>query len=150
MPTVKAKTLTKAHRPGRVRRDRATAVVRRSPAYVMHGNRTTHVLLPIEEYERLLRAGEARELAAKLEDKTTQWVDAGNVALEIAGSWIATARKQSGLTQKQLADRLRVPQSQISRIERNPDRTTVRTMKRIAAALGVDAGTLLSFGVRRD
>lgn len=116
----------------------------------MRGNKATNKLTPIKGGEQFLRANEVRELTAKLEDKTTQWVDARDVALEIAGSWIAAARKRAGLTQKQLAERLGVPQSQISRIERNPDRTTVRTMKRIAAALNVEAGTLLSYDARTE
>jgi transcriptional regulator with XRE-family HTH domain len=33
-------------------------------------------------------------------------------------------------------------ESQISRIERNPDRTTVRTLKRIARALNVSVSSL--------
>ncbi|HOJ75383.1 MAG TPA: helix-turn-helix transcriptional regulator [Phycisphaerae bacterium] len=53
---------------------------------------------------------------------------------ELAGERIAAARKRAGLTQQQLAARLRVPQSQVSRIERNPEATTVRTLKKIARA----------------
>lgn len=104
--------------------------------------------MPIEEYERLLSAAEAQELAVRLDDPKTNWVKAEDAALEIAGSWIAKARKRAGLTQKQLAARLRVPQSQISRIEKHPERSTIKTMKRIAAALGVDIATLMSFAAR--
>ena len=64
-------------------------------------------------------------------------------ALELAAERIAKARKAKGLTQKQLGEKLNLPQSQISRIERNPDRTTVRTLKRIARALGVDVSSLV-------
>jgi ribosome-binding protein aMBF1 (putative translation factor) len=115
----------------------------------VRNNRPTHVLLRIDEYEELLRAREAHELIAKLEDPNTKWVPVDQAMMEIVGSWLAQARKKAGLTQKQLADRLRVPQSQISRIEKNPDRTTLRTMKRIAAALGVEVGELLSSAQRR-
>ena len=65
--------------------------------------------------------------------------------MQIAGSWIAEARKKAGLTQKQLADKMGMPQSQISRIEKRPDRTTMRTMKRVAAALEIDISALMSF-----
>jgi ribosome-binding protein aMBF1 (putative translation factor) len=116
----------------------------------MRDNRTTRLPAPISKRERFPRVKEARELIGKLEDPATKWIDARDFALEIAGSWIAAARKRAGLTQKRLADRLGVPQSQISRMERNPDRTTVRTMKRIAAALGVDATALLSFAARTE
>jgi DNA-binding XRE family transcriptional regulator len=116
--------------------------------YVVRNNRATHVLLPIDQYEELLNALEAHELAAKLDDPSTKWIPAEQAALQIAGSWLAEARKKAALTQKQLADRVGVPQSQISRIEKSPDHTTLRTMKRIAAALGVDIGTLMSFAAR--
>ena len=111
----------------------------------MRDDRPTHVILPIEEYDRLMDELEAQHLTEQLEDPKTEWVKAENAALEIAGTWIAKARKQAGLTQKQLAARLRVPQSQISRIEKHPERSTVKTMKRIAKALGIDIATLMSF-----
>ncbi len=116
---------------------------------MLRNNRPTHVLLPIDEYERLLAAVEAHKLGAKLEDRSTKWVKADDAALGIASSWIAQARGRAGLTQKQLADRLNMPQSQISRIERNPQHTTVRTMQRIGEALGLDLGALLSYAARK-
>jgi len=111
--------------------------------YVMEGDEATHVLVPIDEYDRLLATEMARDAVKKLQDKSVKWIDARDFALQLAGERIAKARKAAGLTQKQLAARLKVPQSQISRIERNPDRTTVRTLKRIAKALGVDVRALL-------
>jgi len=65
------------------------------------------------------------------------------LALQIAGDRIARARKAKNLTQKQLAEKLKVPQSQISRIEQNPDHTTIRRLKRIARALGFDVSVLI-------
>jgi ribosome-binding protein aMBF1 (putative translation factor) len=115
------------------------------PSYVYRNNRATHVLLTVDEYEQLANAAEAQQLIAKLEDPTTKWIPAEEAFVQIAGGWIADARKRAGLTQKQLADKMGMPQSQISRIEKNPDRTTMRTMKRIAAALEVDISALLSF-----
>jgi transcriptional regulator with XRE-family HTH domain len=47
------------------------------------------------------------------------------------------------LSQTQLGAKLNLPQSQISRIERNPDHTTLRTLKRVARALGVDVRALV-------
>ena len=112
-------------------------------AYVVEDDRCTHVLVPVEEYERLYRAAEVPELTAKLEDKDAEWIDADEFALKLAGSRIAAARKAKGLTQKALGKKLGLPQSQISRIERNPDHTTVRTLKRIARALGVNVSALV-------
>ncbi len=112
-------------------------------AQVEQGGRVTHVLVPVGEYERLVKASMVQSAAAKLEDQTTEWVDADQLARELAAQRIAKARKSAGLTQIQLGRKLRLPQSQISRIERNPDRTTVRTLKRIARALGVDVSALI-------
>lgn len=85
---------------------------------------------------------EAEEILDR-EHGPDDWVEADDVALELAGAWIAEARKAAGLTQKQLGQKLDIPQSQISRIERNPDHTTVRTLKKIAKALKVDIRDLI-------
>lgn len=112
-------------------------------AYVVKDDRPTYVLVPVEEYDRLVAAGMAERAMSKLNDKQVKWIDANALGVQLAGNRIAKARKAAGLTQKQLGDKLRFPQSQISRIERNPDRTAVRTLKRIARALGVDVSALL-------
>ena len=85
----------------------------------------------------------AAHAIAQIERGDEDFVDADDFALELAAERVARARKAAGLTQKQLGDKLKLPQSQISRIERNPDRTTVRTLKRIARALGVDVSALV-------
>lgn len=117
--------------------------------YLVQDDKPTHVVVPIEEYERMANIVEAQELAALAEDPTAEWIDAGDLALELAANYIAEARKKAGLTQSQLAARMGVPQSQISRIEKNPDRSTLRTMKRIAAALGMDIAAMLRFAEPR-
>ena len=104
---------------------------------------TTYVMLPLADYERLMEIVEAHELVDRLEDPKTEWIDFDDYKLQLAGGKIAAARKASNLTQIQLAKKLGVPQSQISRIERNPDQTTVRTLKRIAKAIGVDVKMLV-------
>ena len=111
--------------------------------YVVENGEPAYVLVPTEEYERMVKAEMARDAEKILEDPNVEWVDADEFALQLAADRIARARKAKNLTQKQLAQRLKVPQSQISRIERNPDRTTVRTLKRIARALGVDVSALI-------
>ena len=113
-------------------------------AYVVDNGEPTHVLVPIDEYERLIKIDMVQDTVAQIERGDDDFVDAGEFALELAAERIAAARKAKGLTQKQLGERLNLPQSQISRIERNPDRSTVRTLKRIARALGVDVGVLIS------
>lgn len=87
---------------------------------------------------------ERRDLVERLAAPAADWVDDAEARLIVAGGELAAARKRAGLTQKQLGERLALPQSQISRIEKNPDRATVRTMRRIANALGVDIGSLLA------
>lgn len=110
----------------------------------MDGDQPTHVLVPVDEYEELVKASMVeRAIATLADDDKVEWIDADDLALELAGMEIAAARKAAGLTQKQLGAKLGLPQSQISRIERNPDHTTVRTLKRIARALGVDVTALV-------
>jgi DNA-binding XRE family transcriptional regulator len=101
-------------------------------------------IVPKEELERLLQQAELQEMIGMLEDPNAKRVDLGNYKLRVAGSTVAAARKARGLTQVQLARQLKLPQSQISRIERNPDHTTVRTLKKIATALNVNARQLLA------
>lgn len=111
--------------------------------YVVDNGRTTHVLVPVEEYEKLIMSNMVSRAVAQIESGDDDFVNADDLALELAAERIAKARKARGMTQKQLGDKLKLPQSQISRIERNPDRTTVRTLKRIARALGVDVSALI-------
>lgn len=109
----------------------------------MRNGRTTHVIVPVDEYERLMLLDMGRSAAKNLDDPDDAFTDADQLGLELAGKQIAEARKARGLTQKALGDKLRLPQSQISRIERNPDRSSLKTLKRIAKALGVDVRALV-------
>ena len=150
MPASKTSKTPKASRTRGTRASLGVANRRvlSKPRYVIRNNRATHVLLTVDEYENLMNAAEAQELIAKLNDPSTKWIPAEQAFVQIAGSWIADARKKAGLTQKQLADKMGMPQSQISRIEKHPDRTTLRTMKRVAAALEIDISALLSFAAK--
>jgi transcriptional regulator with XRE-family HTH domain len=85
----------------------------------------------------------AKDAFEKLEDPNVQWISADDVAVEFATEELVKARKKAGLTQKQLGAKIGVPQSMISRIERRPDLTTVRTLKRIAKALNVDVNVYI-------
>ncbi len=143
MPT---KQTNRKRRNGKAPR-RASAngrIARTSHAFVIdEAGSTTHVLIPIEEYERLVVADMAQGAAAKLAAPDADWMDYDDFRLEEAANRIVKARKAAKLTQQQLGDKLGLPQSQISRIERNPDRTTIRTLRRIAKALRVDVGDML-------
>ncbi len=153
-----SKTKTRPASRGRVKRSAASR--RRTPdstrprqarhagpeSFIVTAGERTHVLLEVAEYERLRAADERDELRRRLEAPRKHWVHERDAALVVAAGEIAAARQRAGLTQQELGERLGVPQSQISRIERNPDRSTVRTLKRIAAALDVDVSDFLRSG----
>lgn len=145
MPKNQASAKVKKRRPKRARKTALKGPVLRSAAhaYVYQGDRPTHVLVPVAEYEQWVKADMARSAARKLDTSRTRWVDAGKLGFRLAGERIAAARKAAGLTQEQLGAKLNLPQSQISRLERHPDHTTVRTLKRLAKALGVDVSALV-------
>lgn len=135
----------------RRRRNRSTALVRRHSrdrdpghAYVMRAGKPEFVLVPVDEYEELIKLKMVQSAIRTLESaERPRWVDVEALRLQVAGDRVAATRKEAGLTQAQLGKKLGLPQSQISRIERNPDRTTVKTLKRIAKALGVSVSALV-------
>ena len=130
-------------RQRRVSSNNRRPIAQTSHAYVVENGEPAFVLVPIEDYEELVKADMAKQAMAQIERGDEDFADADAFALELAGQRIARARKAAGLTQKELGKRLGIPQSQISRIERNPDHTTVRTLKRIARALGVNVRALV-------
>ncbi len=109
----------------------------------MDGDRATHVLVPVDVYEDMLKASMVESAVATLDDPDSKWVDADAFGRKLAGEQVAKARRAKGMTQTELGAKLGIPQSQISRIERNPDHTTLRTLKRVAKALGVDVRALV-------
>jgi transcriptional regulator with XRE-family HTH domain len=64
---------------------------------------------------------------------------------------LRTARQRAGMTQRQLAQRLRVPQSQIARIESGAVVPRVDTLDRLLRGCGesLEAMPLLGIGVDR-
>lgn len=112
--------------------------------------RTTHYLVPAAEYEGLVagRKAEPRgaaspgpsrsaieEAARMLESPSTVWHSADDVMRGIVSQGLSSVREQSGLTQAQLGKLASMPQSQVSRIEKDLDSATMRVIRRIAAAL---------------
>lgn len=61
---------------------------------------------------------------------------------------IREVRVKLGLTQEQLAERLGVSQSSVSRLEARGRHVSLNTLERVAGALGIAAGELLSIGGR--
>lgn len=55
------------------------------------------------------------------------------------GQRIKAARKNAGMTQAELADKLCIPYQSVSQWERNTRNPKIETLNRIAAALGVEA-----------
>jgi ribosome-binding protein aMBF1 (putative translation factor) len=131
-----------ARRAGVGASDGRWSTVYGKPCLVDRG-RVTHVLVPRKEYEDLMRSRLATDVAEQFSREGFEGIDLDSAALKLAASRVAQVRQQKGLTQMALSKKLGIPQSQLSRIEKNPERSTVRTLKRIARALGVDVTDLL-------
>jgi len=72
-----------------------------------------------------------------LNDPDAVWHDAWEVLAEFEVLQLFAARKAKGLTQKQLGEKLGVPQSRISYIEKHPTSISVGLLMQMADALGV-------------
>ena len=57
---------------------------------------------------------------------------------------VRVRRKQLGLSQEELADRAEIHRTFIGAVERAESNVSIDNIARISAALGVEAGTLLS------
>ena len=117
-------------------------------AYVVQDDQPAFLLVPVEDYERLVKAEMIQSAIRKVTERDpdkVKWVKAEDFAMKLASERIVEARKAAGLSQKQLGQKLGMPQSQISRIERSPDHTTVRTIQKIARALGVDVSAFVGY-----
>ena len=68
----------------------------------------------------------------------------GDELQELLGRRMARFRKASGLTQEQLAGRLSVALETISRMERGVNVPSIRTLGKIAAALGIPVQELFT------
>lgn len=107
-----------------------------------------HITITAEEYRRLKRL-EAEHKAleragTKLNNPDTKWVGAEDAAARFAGSRLKRARAERGLSQAQLAQEVGVDQSTISRIESDPDRSTLAQLRAVAQALGIDISDLIA------
>ncbi|MCI8397939.1 MAG: helix-turn-helix domain-containing protein [Oscillibacter sp.] len=61
------------------------------------------------------------------------------------GQLIKAARKKAGMTQAELASKLGVPYQSVSQWERDTRNPKYGTIKRIAAALGIDPYSIMDF-----
>jgi len=88
----------------------------------------------MEELARAIEENDALQKAGKLEViEINQDTASKTVAARLR--WIIRDR---GLTQKQLAQKIGVTPARISHVLRNPDRSKVDTLRKIACALDID------------
>jgi len=102
------------------------------------------VIMSEEEYERLLDeidAADAERIANDPNDPVLTWDD---IKHELTRSRIAGARKERRVTQKELAKRLKVKQSTVSRMEKPDANLTLATLGRVAKALKCPVHELLT------
>jgi len=102
------------------------------------------VIMDEEDYDRLLDAidvVEAERIAADPNDPVLGWDE---IKDELIRNRIAAVREECGITQKELARRLKVRQSTISRMERENANLTLATLRKIAKALGCSVHQLIS------
>lgn len=84
---------------------------------------------------RAARQAGVAEVAYVIDDATAPRMEAGRL------KWLAD---QLGLTQKEIARRIGVSPVVVNRVFKDPDRSTVATLRRIAAAMGLRLSTLIS------
>jgi len=88
----------------------------------------------MRELARAIDENEALEKAGKLEVLEIN-EDTASKMVAARLRWIIRDR---GLTQKQLAEKIGVTPARISHVLRNPDRSKVDTLRKIARALDID------------
>ena len=103
----------------------------------------THILVPTDVFERLLSIEAFRAAVSELREGRAGIVSHANVGRELAATRLVTARRRKGLTQTELAHRIGLTQSQVSRAEREPAKTSKQTLRCIAEQLGVNISALL-------
>lgn len=63
--------------------------------------------------------------------------------MRVAGEFIRFLRQQRGISLRQLSEMAKIPYQRLSIIERKQTNLTLKTLQRIARALGVSARDLL-------
>ncbi|MHC5057730.1 MAG: helix-turn-helix domain-containing protein [Planctomycetota bacterium] len=101
------------------------------------------VIMEQKEYDRLVDcadAAEARRIKADKSDAVLPW---GEVSGGLIVNRIAERRREKGLSQRKLAERLGVRPSTLSRWERKDANLTLDTIRKIAKALRVKSAALI-------
>jgi DNA-binding XRE family transcriptional regulator len=102
------------------------------------------VIMEQKEYDRLVDcadAAEARRIKADKSDAVLSW---GKGLGGLIVNRIAERRREKGLTQRKLAERLDVKPSTLSRWERKDANLTLDTIRKIAKALRVKSTAIIS------
>jgi DNA-binding XRE family transcriptional regulator len=101
------------------------------------------VIMEQKEYDRLVNcadAAEARRIKADKSDAVLPW---GKGLGGLIVNRIAERRREKGLSQRKLAERLDVKPSTLSRWERKDANLTLDTIRKIAKALRVKSTALI-------
>lgn len=105
-----------------------------NPQIITAGRRRL-VVLSEEEYENLLDVLDNLEAERRENDPHDPVLKWEEVRAELLENRIVKARKARGISQKELARRLKVKPSTVSRLERKSTRPRLDTLKRVAKAL---------------
>jgi DNA-binding XRE family transcriptional regulator len=107
---------------------------------VFSGSEPTAVLVPFGAFQKLRSEIESvveDYLDAKAIEEARRTPQEEYEILNPTHAKIKQARLAAGLTQRQLAEKMAVKQPFIARLEKSDASPTVRTLKRIASALGL-------------
>ncbi len=102
------------------------------------------VIMEEEQYDRLLDAIDAVEAERIADDDSDRELGWYAVADELIQNRIAAVRQRLGVTQKELARRLEIRQSTVSRMESQDANLTLSTLRRLAKALGCSVHQLIA------
>ena len=101
------------------------------------------VIMDEEDYDRLLDTidlVEAERIATDPKDPVLTWDE---IKDEFVRNRIAEMREKVGITQKEMARRLKIRQSTVSRMERKNANLTLSTLRKIAKALDCSVHQLI-------
>lgn len=119
------------------------AEVNIDPKFVDVGSAKRIVILDEEDFHRLLDVIEAIEARKVLGDQTDKEIDWKTASKGIVENRIAERRAEKGISQRELADRMGVKPSTLSRWERKDANLTLATLRKTAGALKCDIHDLI-------
>ena len=102
------------------------------------------VLMAEKDYDQLLDALDVLEAERILADPKERYYTWDEVKSELIANRIAEIRKHKRVSQQELARRLKVKQSTVSRMEKKNANLTLATLRKVAKALGCSVHELLA------